>query len=61
MNCCRNNMSMTSTQKLNVSMYLDFMDTFSGRVHAVDMKEQTQANTIPCPSNKMEDVGYGKQ
>jgi len=59
MNCCRNKMSMISTQKINVSMYVDFVDTFMERVHAVDMREQTQANNIPYPTNKMEDIGYG--
>jgi len=52
-------MSMISTQKINVSMYVDFVDTFMERVHAVDMREQTQANNIPYPTNKMEDIGYG--
>jgi hypothetical protein len=59
MNCCRNNLSMTSTRKINASMYLDFMDTFTERVHAVGMKEQTQANRIPYPTNKTENIGYG--
>jgi hypothetical protein len=40
-------------------MYLDFMDTFTERVHAVGMKEQTQANRIPYPTNKTENIGYG--
>lgn len=60
MNCCRNNMSMTSTRKINVSMCLDFVDTFTERVHAVEMREQTQANKIPYPANSMEDIGYGE-
>ena len=37
--CCQNNMSMTSTRKNNVSMFVRFMDTFAERVHAVDMKK----------------------
>jgi len=52
-------MSMTSTRKINMSMYLGFVDTFMGRVHAVDMREQIQANKILYPANSMEDIGYG--
>jgi hypothetical protein len=58
MSCCRNNMSMTSTRKINMSMYLGFVDTFMGRVHAVDMKEQTQSNILTYSTDNMGDLGY---
>jgi len=37
--CCQNNMSMTSIRKNNVSMFVRFMDTFFERVHVVNMKK----------------------
>ena len=45
MGCCRNNLSMTSTRNHNVSIFTNFMDTFSERVHAVDMNEQAKPVT----------------
>jgi hypothetical protein len=35
----QNNMSVTATRNNNVSLFVHFMDTFSERVHAADMKE----------------------
>lgn len=58
MNCCQNNMSMTSTRNNNVSMYILFMDTFSERVHAGDMKQQAQTTERPGQTS-LEDVGHG--
>ena len=61
MNCCQNNMSMTSTRNNNVSMFIRYMDTFSERVHAVDMKERSQsAMTLDAEINtKLQEIRYG--
>lgn len=59
MDCCRNNMSMTSTRNNNVSMYIRFMDTFSERVHAVDLKKQIESSIKPTRAN-LGDIGYGR-
>jgi len=58
MGCCRNDMTMTSTRNNNVSLFYHFMDTFSGRVHGVDMKEQTQSSMKPNRVS-LEDIDYG--
>jgi len=51
-------MTMTSTRNNNVSLFYHFMDTFSGRVHGVDMKEQTQSSMKPNRVS-LEDIDYG--
>lgn len=58
MDCCQNNMSMTSTRNNNVSMFIRLMDTFSECVHAVDMKKQVQSSMKPNRAS-LEDIGYG--
>jgi len=52
-------MSMTSTRNNNVSMFIYFMDTFSERVHAADMKKQVQSSIKPNRVS-MEAIGYGR-
>jgi hypothetical protein len=58
MGCCRNNLSMTSTRKNNVSLFCHFMDMFSERVHGGDMKQQAQTTEKPGQTS-LEDVGHG--
>lgn len=66
MDCCRNNMSMTSTRNNNVSIFVNIMDTFSERIHDVDMKEQITGIVKPgrtsltylCILCRQEDISY---
>jgi hypothetical protein len=61
MNCCQNNMSMTSTRNNNMSMYCHFMDTFGKRVHDVDMNERAHATTKldAAITDNLKELGYG--
>ena len=54
----RNILSITSTRNHNVFLFCHFMDTFPGRLHAVDMKEQIPSAAIPGWTN-LEGIGYG--
>jgi hypothetical protein len=55
------NLSMPWTCFSNVSMIIVFMDTFYGRVHAVDMNGKNQPAVSLCAfiSTNREELGYG--
>ena len=55
------NMSMPWTCSFDVSMKTNFMDTFSRRVHAVDMNRRNQAVTNQYASfaANMRELDYG--
>lgn len=56
--CFHINMSMPRTRSYYVSNIINFMDTYSEHVHAVDTKEQT-LTTERLGQTSLEDIAYG--